>query len=266
MKRIAIALAVLASTYLLAWWVEMKAERNLRLYQVRPELHDEYEFRGAVQVRGVFHWVRIISLGAFGTVVACIVLRKAPSWLRAVRREPVGLGLPQVAQVTDSQRSRDSGANTPSVRRSACYSCGAEASYEFAVTKKPVCVKCWSAVGVCQRCGRKFGSDEALTRIGDYKVCRSCDRDLDPEIEGGFRTRTYVRDAPHAEAPNARAGDCCELCHRDYSGKQAWGRECHNCESQLPNPKDYPILARFCYACGVSVCPRCGSRLIASIL
>lgn len=64
-----------------------------------------------------------------------------------------------------------------------------------------------------------------------------------------------------------RAGDCCELCHKNYAEARNWGMECPDCISQLPNDAGYDISARYCHACLTSrSCPRCGANLMNSIL
>lgn len=63
------------------------------------------------------------------------------------------------------------------------------------------------------------------------------------------------------------AGDCCEMCHKNYASERNWGMECPNCISELPNDADYDISARYCRACLSSwSCPKCGGNLMNSIL
>jgi hypothetical protein len=64
-----------------------------------------------------------------------------------------------------------------------------------------------------------------------------------------------------------RAGDCCEMCQKNYSNDRNWGLECPNCISALPNDEGYQISARYCRACLTSrSCPKCGAVLMNSIL
>lgn len=86
--------------------------------------------------------------------------------------------------------------------------------------------------------------------------------------------------AKRSMSHDVRAGDCCELCKRNYKDEHRWGLECPNCISKLPNDKDYQIAARFCHDCllqvkrkeiplaqmGTRRCPQCGAELMDSIL
>lgn len=81
---------------------------------------------------------------------------------------------------------------------------------------------------------------------------------------------TSQRQRPPAN--EVRAGDCCELCRKNYSGNHGWGEECSGgCTSALPNDAPYSISARYCHSCINTKlmrhqCPRCGAPLLDSIL
>jgi len=95
----------------------------------------------------------------------------------------------------------------------------------------------------------------------------------------GFLSRLFGC-AKESISSDVRAGDCCELCKRNYKGEHRWGLECPNCISKLPNDRDYDIAARFCDSClleekrkviplarmGTGSCPQCGAELLDSIL
>jgi len=46
-----------------------------------------------------------------------------------------------------------------------------------------------------------------------------------------------------------RAGDCCELCQKNYKGVPDWGYYCPQCLSELSNDTKNFIYARFCHSC-----------------
>ena len=68
-----------------------------------------------------------------------------------------------------------------------CSRCGAQAAKQFACTHEPVCNDCFSATGVCSGCGKNFGSDAGLTRVGAAKNCPGCQARLDEETNALFR-------------------------------------------------------------------------------
>lgn len=68
-----------------------------------------------------------------------------------------------------------------------CSRCGAEASKQFSYTHEPVCNNCFSATGVCSGCGKDFGSDAGLTKVGVAKNCPACQSRLEAETGSLFK-------------------------------------------------------------------------------
>ena len=64
-----------------------------------------------------------------------------------------------------------------------CSRCGAPAVKQFAYTEEPVCNNCFSATGVCSGCGKNFGSDAGLTRVGSARNCPACQARLHKETD-----------------------------------------------------------------------------------
>ncbi|MFC2019039.1 hypothetical protein ACFLU4_03680 [Chloroflexota bacterium] len=126
------------------------------------------------------------------------------------------------------------------------------------------------AVGLCVSCGR-FVCSECKAELGGKIYCNSC-ADKQPSAQAPEPAGATSSPAAGLPKPssNVRAGDCCDLCKRNYEGEHNWGFECPNCISKLPNDLDFQILARFCRDCrprmdGVG-CPYCGAALTDSIL
>ena len=69
----------------------------------------------------------------------------------------------------------------------ACKRCGAEAARQFSYTQEPVCLSCFTARGVCSGCGKNFGDDASLTRVGQAKNCRNCQARLGKETDDLFK-------------------------------------------------------------------------------
>jgi len=110
----------------------------------------------------------------------------------------------------------------------------------------------------------------ALEKIGDPRAKEALQFALDDSDEG-VRTRAEnaLRVTATTQSSEIRAGDCCEICRRNFRDKHSWGLECGGgCISKLPNSEDYDIAARYCHKCvaRMTSCPQCGGRLLNSIL
>lgn len=125
------------------------------------------------------------------------------------------------------------------------------------------------------------GSRQMLSRLKGVP-----ETPIKPEVSQVQAEPTKTKEETKSErskisvSTNVRAGDCCELCHRNYEDEHSWGLECPNCISKLPNDEDYDILVRFCHSClleekrkeipsarmGTRRCPQCGAELSDSIL
>lgn len=68
-----------------------------------------------------------------------------------------------------------------------CKRCGSDAAKQFSYTQEPVCLSCFTARGVCSGCGKDFGDDSSLTRVGQAKNCGSCQARLAKETDAAFQ-------------------------------------------------------------------------------
>lgn len=69
----------------------------------------------------------------------------------------------------------------------ACKRCGSDAAKQFGNTQEPVCLSCFTAPGVCSGCGKNFGDDSSLIRVGQAKNCGSCQARLAKQTDDIFK-------------------------------------------------------------------------------
>lgn len=139
----------------------------------------------ALSLADVATWAMFAVFGVMIalTIRALVRRPRATVVLRAPKRlatTPVSTTAPEVSSAAAEQPIK-------------CGRCGAPAVRMFGFTQEPVCMACYDKPGLCQSCGKQFGSDAELVVIGAGKNCRQCDARLEQGVYDGFRSRTIIR-------------------------------------------------------------------------